>query len=42
MIYLRDNKTCHGDLKPSSILLDKFGNVKLLDSYFMNGGKTSY
>lgn len=40
--YLQDNKTCHGDVKPSNILLDHIGSIKLIDSYFVSGGKTAY
>lgn len=40
--YLRDHQTCHGDVKPSNILLDHIGNIKLIDSYFVSGGKTAY
>lgn len=42
LIYLKSKQTCHGDIKSSNILFDNLGNVKLLDSYFINGGKTSF
>jgi serine/threonine protein kinase len=34
--------TCHGDIKPSNILYDHLGVIKLIDSYFVSGGKTAY
>jgi serine/threonine protein kinase len=40
--YLQNNNTCHGDIKPSNILLDHIGTIKLIDSYFVSGGKTAY
>ena len=42
LIYLKKNQTCHGDLKPETIFFDNSSKVKLLDSFFVNGGKTSY
>ena len=40
--FLQSNGTCHGDVKGSNILFDHLGNPKLIDSYFINGGKTAY
>jgi len=40
--FLKKNKTCHGDVKASNIVFDHTGAVKLIDSYFINGGKTAY
>lgn len=40
--YLKNRKTCHGDVKPKNILIDNMGRAFLTDSYFMNGGKVSY
>jgi serine/threonine protein kinase len=34
--------TLHGDIKVSNIFMDKHRNVKLMDSYFLKQGKTSY
>jgi hypothetical protein len=42
LIYLQSKGTCHGDIKPESIYFDPIGQVKLLDSFFMNGGRTAY
>lgn len=42
LIYLKTKGTCHGDIKPESIYFDSLGKVKLLDSFFMNGGRTAY
>lgn len=39
--YLHDNNTCHGDVKPQTIYLGG-DRVRLIDSYFVNCGKTSY
>lgn len=40
--FLKVNKNCHGDIKAANILFDHTRNVKLIDSYFVNGGKTAY
>lgn len=40
--FLKKNNTCHGDVKAGSILFDHLGNPKLIDSYFIHGGKTAY
>lgn len=40
--YLKEKGTCHGDIKPSNILYDYMGVIKLIDSYFVSGGKTAY
>jgi serine/threonine protein kinase len=40
--FLAKRGTCHGNVKAGSILFDEFGNPKLIDSYFINGGKTAY
>lgn len=40
--YLKSKGTCHGDIKPSNILYDHMGVIKIIDSYFVSGGKTAY
>ena len=40
--YLEDNKTFHGDIKPTTIMFDKKKQVKLIDSYLVNLGKTAF
>lgn len=40
--YLGEKGSCHGDIKPSNILYDHLGTIKLIDSYFVSGGKTAY
>lgn len=40
--FLQKNGTCHGDVKASNILFDHMNTPKLIDSYFINGGKTAY
>ena len=42
LYYLKVNRTCHGDVKASTILFDHLGCAKLVDSYFVSGGKTAY
>lgn len=42
LAFLASKGTCHGDVKASSILFDHMGNPKLIDSYFISGGKTAY
>ena len=39
---MRHSGTLHGDIKVSSIFLDKFKNVKLMDSFMLKLGKTNY
>lgn len=39
--YLQAQKTCHGDVKPTTILI-KDNQAFLADSYFIHGGKVSY
>jgi serine/threonine protein kinase len=40
--YLKSEGTCHGDVKPKNILIDKTGTAYLLDSYFINGGRVAF
>lgn len=40
--FLAKRGTCHGNVKAGSILFDDLGNPKLIDSYFIHGGKTAY
>lgn len=40
--YLRSKGTCHGDIKPTNILINQNGRAFLADSYFINGGRISY
>jgi serine/threonine protein kinase len=40
--YLKNKKTCHGDIKAKTILISSNGRAFLADSYFLNGGKVSY
>jgi serine/threonine protein kinase len=40
--FLAGEGTCHGDVKSANVLFDPTGTVKLIDSYFVNGGKTAY
>jgi len=40
--YLHRAGTQHGDIKVSSIFLDGQKEVKLIDSFFLKEGKTSY
>ena len=40
--FLDKNGTCHGDVKSSNIIFDHNNVPKLMDSYFINGGKTAY
>lgn len=40
--YLTQAGSCHGDVKASTILFDHMGVPKLIDSYFVSGGKTAY
>jgi len=40
--FLAKNGTCHGDVKSSNIIFDHNNTSKLMDSYFINGGKTAY
>lgn len=43
LIYLRQNGTYHGDIKPATIFIHpKTNQVKLVDSFLLNNGKTSY
>ena len=40
--FLARSGCCHGDVKSSTILFDHLNTPKLIDSYFLSGGKTSY
>jgi serine/threonine protein kinase len=42
LLFLEGKGTCHGDVKAASIMLDHLNEPKLIDSYFVNGGKTAY
>jgi serine/threonine protein kinase len=42
LLFLQKNGSCHGDVKSSNIVFDHRGTPKLMDSYFINGGKTAY
>lgn len=39
---MKNKGTCHGDLKPKNILIDRNRKVFLTDSFFINGGRISY
>ncbi len=41
-MYLNSMNTLHGDIKVSNIFMDKQRNIKLIDSFFLKQGKTSY
>lgn len=40
--YLRIHGTCHGDIKPKNILINKDKQAFLADSYFINGGRIAF
>lgn len=42
LAYLEENNTQHGDIKVASIFFDSNRRVKLIDSFLMKQGKTSY
>ena len=43
LIYLKNNNTYHGDIKPQTIFIHpKTKQVTLLDSVLINKGKTAY
>lgn len=42
LLFLRQNGTCHGDIKPKNILFGSSGRPFLADSWFMNRGRIAY
>ena len=42
LLFLASRGTCHGDIKASNILFDHLNTPKIIDSYFVSGGKTAY
>lgn len=40
--YLRSGGTCHGDIKPTNILISQSNRAYLADSYFINSGRIAY
>ena len=42
LLYLKKSGTCHGDIKPKSILFGSNGKAFLADSYFINRGRVAY
>lgn len=43
LMFLKCNDTYHGDIKPTTIFIHpKTREVKLVDSFFCNNGKTAY
>lgn len=40
--YLKQNNTCHGDIKPKNVLISSQGKAFLADSYLINRGRVSY
>ena len=40
--YLKSKRTCHGDIKPKNILIDRNNKAYLNDSFFINGGRIAF